>query len=1397
MSHEEQSLPARSAFGRSLSMLQRVRNPIAFGRWATAEGRRHVIDLGRWATLIEWVVMFIIVVGFCAPFLSWDQGEILAGNESEMFQSLDWVLVNSLRLHGQFPLWNPYLQTGLPYVADPMTHVFNPVVSVPVLLFGVVNGFKVAVFLSFLAAAAGAWWLATIVGVGRPTRLWVALMYAFTGQAVAKFLQGHYLFIFGFAWIPWVLAGLIAVMRTRRRLHAASVVVALGLLFFSGNLYYTFYMLILIAIFAAVWLVGWDRGASRVTFHRDRALVLLGIGLLALCLVAVQLLPQAEFWPRVRKATERGLTDSHNVRQIVAAYLSRDSWSTYIIDGVPREDYYAYTGIWPFAALLFLPLALWKRRRRPLIFFGLMLVAMVVYIGVRYMPWADWYERTYVLSQFRHPTRMLLFGALALVVLAGLGLDTVWRMLRGAWRNHRRWRAIRVLAGAGLVVLITFMIVAVGDIYATNRQRGDVSPRFDTAYAMMGWLRQHDAGEYYVYSPSNWHGAIVSNHLRYIGAWLYFTDVRQLDSIVNRRPVVARPNYVALADGTAHDYTDPVVVRRFDGHTLYELPHSLPYAFAVDNAQLFESGQAELSREDVRPITPYVAGPNRIEAIVEADAGTSLVVLTAFYPGWKVSLDGRGHELKNVGGYLATDLVRGIHKYVFSYDPLSFKIGLIVSLMALLVTAGLGLSDLRLNWRAAVNGLRDLRLPDVILRSPVRKPGAGVTWMAGVRLGWLLFGLSLVVYLVTRLYALDRFPIYFFSDEAIHGVLARDLIDNGFRYQGTLMPTYFQNYQFWNLSLSVYVHAISVALFGKSVVVLRATAVMVSLLGVAAVGLMLKTALETRFWWLGVLVLTVTPAWFIHSRTGFETVIMVSFYAVFLLFYLLYRCRDPRYLYPAIVFGAATFYAYANGQAVMAVTAVLLLISDLPYHWANRRTVATGFLLALLLSAPYLRFRNQHPAEIGNHLRILGSYWASDMPLADKAGQFGSTYLSGLSPAYWFFPNAKDLVRHRWGGYYGHLIPEMLPLFLLGVGLSVWRIRSAPHRAILIAALAAPFGAATVDIGITRVLAFVVPAAIFITLGLSELLSWLAERVPRRGLALASFAFLSLFGLYMLRSAVVHGPNWYRDYGLYGMQYGAKQVFDVISDYLTRQPQTEVILSSSWANGTDTYPPFFVDGDSRVRMLSVNDFMTNRRPLTGNMLFVMTDQEFQRAQESDRFKRIDVEHIIPYPDGRPGFYFARLQYVDNIEAILAEEREARRRLVEAPAVLDGEPIQVRHSLFDAGQVQDMFDGDWYTLARVMEANPAIVEVEFSEPRAVSGMAADFGSMEFELNVEIFAPGTEEPTVYGATYRNTQPDPHAELTFDQASDQVARIRVQIRDLNASGAAKIHIRELDFR
>ena len=78
-------------------------------------------------------------------------------------------------------------------------------------------------------------------------------------------------------------------------------------------------------------------------------------------------------------------------------------------------------------------------------------------------------------------------------------------------------------------------------------------------------------------------------------------------------------------------------------------------------------------------------------------------------------------------------------------------------------------------------------------------------------------------------------------------------------------------------------------LFGRSTLVTRAVAALIALSGTVAAGLILRQAFGLRRAWLGVLLLTITPAWFLHSRTAFETGLYASLFASAPYAYLRYR----------------------------------------------------------------------------------------------------------------------------------------------------------------------------------------------------------------------------------------------------------------------------------------------------------------------------------------------------------------------------------------------------------------------------------------------------------------------------------------------------------------------------
>ena len=661
----------------------------------------------------------------------------------------------------------------------------------------------------------------------------------------------------------------------------------------------------------------------------------------------------------------------------------------------------------------------------------------------------------------------------------------------------------------------------------------------------------------------------------------------------------------------------------------------------------------------------------------------------------------------------------------------------------------------------------------------------------------VLFGLALLVYLSTHLVGLTRFPIYFFSDEAIQTVAAATLTrDHFLDEEGTFLPTYFKNGPYYNLSISVYLQILPYLFFGKSVFITRTTSVLVSLLAAVSVGLMLRDIFKIPYWWAGVSLLSIVPAWFLHSRTAFETVLFVSFYAACLYTYLLYRYRSPHYLYYAILMGALAFYSYSPGQVVIGVTGIMLLLSDARYHWQNRSMVLSGMGLVVLLALPYLRFRVSHPAAPFEQLRILNSYWVQPLLLKEKLAQFGSEYLYGLSPGFWFFPNERDLTRHLMKGY-GHILLVFLPFAALGFILTLRRIRSSAYRVLIIALLVAPVGAALVQIGITRTLVFVIPATLLIALGINQTLTWLENpRLPRKALAFGLFAILTIINIIMLRDVLDNAPTWYQDYGLGGLQYGAQQLFPEIEDYIDRDPQTKIILSPTWANGTDVVARFFLGDPLPIEMGSIDGHIFQHLPLDTNTIFVMTPDEYQQTITSGKFEDIQIVKTLPYPDGEPGFYFTRLKYVDEIDLILEEERDQRRILRSAIIEQNGEPVQVKYSMLDIGQVHNMFDGDPHSLGRTLEANPAVIELTFSGPRSISGLSVIIGSTEAEVRVQLFTTLGTEPIEYMKILQGTVDQPGASFNFGETTLAKA-IRLEIRDLHQAEPGNVHIWEITFQ
>lgn len=685
-----------------------------------------------------------------------------------------------------------------------------------------------------------------------------------------------------------------------------------------------------------------------------------------------------------------------------------------------------------------------------------------------------------------------------------------------------------------------------------------------------------------------------------------------------------------------------------------------------------------------------------------------------------------------------------------------------------------------------------IALPDAVLEQPSVsvRPDSRLASLSGV-----LFLGGLLIYVATRVVGITKFPIYFFTDEAIQTLLAADLLRDGFRSpDGVFLPTYFKNVYQYNLSVSVYLQIVPYLLFGKSVWVTRLTPMLVTTLAAASVALILRDGFRQSHWWVGTMLLSIMPAWFLHSRTAFEVTLMVSFYAAGLYFYMRYRYLSPRNIYPALVFFSLAFYSYSPGQMVVATSGILLLLFDAKYHWRQRRTLIWASGLLILLALPYVRFRWQHPTAFREHLAWIGSYWAEPLPLVEKLRLFTTRYLYGLSPAYWMIPNQHDLIRHVMRGY-PHLHGICAPLLGIGLWRLISRLRFPENRTTLAALLAAPSGAALLDISITRALVMMIPAAILAGLGANALLHWLERfRICPKALGVGAFTFLSVINFWMLRDALVNAPTWFTDYGLGGMQYGAQQVFSATLAAAKELPGVEFVVSPVWANGADVLARFFLPRDAPVRLEGVDAILVTRQPLEKHV-FVVTPDEYAAIVASQKFARVHVRQTLPYPDGRPGFYFLELEYVDNVDEILAAEAAERRQLTASQVIIDGSFAWVRHSRLDMGQPQDLWDGREQTVARTLEADPFVIEVHFGHPRTLRGFHIVIGDTEVQATITAYSPDGKVILQTQALIDGSPQQPGGDLVFPEPVT-VQTLFLEIDDLRQQEPAHVHIWEIQF-
>ena len=711
-----------------------------------------------------------------------DQVSLTGGDFSGQFVAFGAYQASRL-WQGEVPLWNPYNNGGLPFLADTQSAVFYPPRLLTVALSGLAGGWT---YHALELEMMGHVLLGSLLMYVLFRRLTAGQAGSVLGGLAAALTWSYGGFMTGYpplqlalleavTWGPLLLLGIHEALVTEEIRWGWFMLSGLALAFstMAGHPQ----TVLLLGYLGLAYLI-----YRSYRQHRRWTVAVLGmgiIGVVAVMLSAVQLLPAYEYLQHTTRvgfgfeAKRNGFPIQDVIQMLFPRVLSH--WSP------------LYVGI---AGLVLVGIALWQRVKDAAFWGGAVLVGLGLSFGGNTIVYGLLYNVLPGMRLFRGQERAALVIALAMSILAGMGAARLaaWDPLQDFKPGRQIRRALAVLlAAAALVSVLVFVLwlgperdtygqvlspivfsvllaaltlpviawllsrsasfwrraalitLIIFDLFTVGSDNLDVEPIPPTARlarpaladvvladenvpparvdGQRGLLANYGSlwqiPDIRGISPLWLRGphAIIQEDLPAPRAWELFA-VRYVYSDWEELPVPA------TVVGQGEDPYGPVNLHRLDDPR--------PFALLIDDVVLVEgddaayalladpgfdprrsiilSGDAaeilpdELSAEGEAAVTAFA--PEAVTIALDGiDVPAVLSVALPDYPGWQAAVDGESVPLLRAYGALTALVVpAGARQVTLIYDPLTFKIGAVLSLLGWGALAGWAVWLLLRRW---------------------------------------------------------------------------------------------------------------------------------------------------------------------------------------------------------------------------------------------------------------------------------------------------------------------------------------------------------------------------------------------------------------------------------------------------------------------------------------------------------------------------------------------------------------------------------------------------------------------------------------------------------------------------------------------------------------------------
>jgi len=376
----------------------------------------------------------IIVTPYSMIYFSWS--DILLGtttvsqfyDDVTLFFYPAFYFANELFRGDGIPLWNSYINSGYPFIADIQAamfypfHIFLGSILPAYLIFG--YSYLLHIFL----AGFFMYLLTKYIGLDRFSSLGSAIIFMFSGFLIANVYVGQYTVVTSSIWIPLIFLVFIIAVNKKSLFYGSITGLFLGFQILAGHTQIPFY-----TIFALVLYLLFRYLITIKELNFDHGIKLISIFILAVSfgvlLSAIQFFPAFEFSKYSTRAGgisyDFATSSSFSVKSIATYFLPNffGNLSDNSYWNIGRwGELYQYMGILPLILTL---IAIWfKRDNKFVIFFSILsFFSFLLALGANSpIYWLVW-KFIPGFDMFRVPSRILVLFTFSVSILSGFGFN--------------------------------------------------------------------------------------------------------------------------------------------------------------------------------------------------------------------------------------------------------------------------------------------------------------------------------------------------------------------------------------------------------------------------------------------------------------------------------------------------------------------------------------------------------------------------------------------------------------------------------------------------------------------------------------------------------------------------------------------------------------------------------------------------------------------------------------------------------------------------------------------------------------------------------------------------------------------------------------------------------------